>query len=375
MIKVFLICSGSGHIHRGYESFTQECFEALSENPLLDITLFQGGPSFGRSTIQLWNLPRNHLFTKQLASQLGKFSHFGEAYFLEQASFCLSLIPHLYSRRPDVIYFSDFEVGTMLWHWRRISGLSYKLLFSNGAPNGPPFSRVDHVQHLTPIHYRTAVDAGEAVSRHSLVPYGIKIPREYTSFSTVERNVCRQKLDLPTDRPLILSVGTINKSHKRMDYLIREIAQLPEPRPYVLLLGQFDRESEAVIQLGNQLLGTKHFQAKTVSSTEITDYYRVADLFVLSSLSEGFGRVFLEAMSLGLPCLTHDYEVTRFVLGEHGYFANFELPESLAKLVSQVLVHNNEELKYQRHQSVYDRFSWEKLAPSYIKMIQSVANG
>ena len=180
LIKVFLVCSGLGRINRGYESFTQECFAALSSHPELDISLFQGGDTSIDPATTLRNLPRNHPFTKRLATLSRKGSNFSDPYFLEQTSFCLSLIPHLYRHKPDVIFFSDFKLGTLLWHWRRLSKLSYKLLFSNGAPNGPPFSRMDHVQHLTPVHYQAALDAGEPASKHSLVPYGLKIDREYT---------------------------------------------------------------------------------------------------------------------------------------------------------------------------------------------------
>ncbi|HEY9300372.1 MAG TPA: glycosyltransferase family 4 protein, partial [Phormidium sp.] len=288
--------------------------------------------------------------------------------------FFLSLIPYIHIERPDVLFFSDFVLGTMLWHWRRLNKLSYKLLFSNGAPNGPPFSRMDHVQHLTPTHYQMALDAGEPATKHSLIPYGIQINQEYTSLTQLERGVLRRKLNLPVDRPLILSVGAINKSHKRMDFLIQELARLPEPRPYLLLLGQIDAESQEIIQFGNQLLGTNYFQAKTVTFAEISNYYRIADLFVLASLNEGFGRVFLEAMMYGLPCLAHDYQITRFVLKDHGFFANFAIPGGLAVLIQQVLAQSQKDAKYYRHQSVYERFSWEKLRPAYIEMLHLCAS-
>jgi glycosyltransferase involved in cell wall biosynthesis len=86
--------------------------------------------------------------------------------------------------------------------------------------------------------------------------------------------------------------------------------------------------------------------------------------------------VLVEAMSYGLPCLAHDYEITRFVLGNEGYLGNFELVGSLTGLISQVLAEGDDESKRRfRHRSVYNRFSWEKLRPSYIEMIQRcVAN-
>jgi 1,2-diacylglycerol 3-alpha-glucosyltransferase len=370
MIRLFLLCSGLGHVRRGYESFTEECFAALSSHPELDISLFQGGFTSIDSAITLKNLPRNHSFTRQLANLSKKSSNFSDPYFLEQASFCFSLIPHLYIQKPDVIFFSDFVLGTMLWHWRRISRLSYKLLFSNGAPNGPPFSRMDHVQHLTPVHRQAALDAGEPASKHSLVPYGLKVHREYTPLPQSDREALRRQLHLPIDRPILLSVGTLNKSHKRMDYLVQEIAGMPEPRPYLVLLGQTDGESNEIIKLAKQHLGVTNFQINTVSPTEVGYYYQVADAFVLASLREGFGRVFLEAMAYGLPCLAHDYEVTRFVLGDNAFLGDFQMPGRLAALIPQALSDSqNNDKRCQRHQSVYQRFSWDVLTPAYVQTI------
>jgi 1,2-diacylglycerol 3-alpha-glucosyltransferase len=363
MTKVFFLCSGLSNVQRGFESFTQECFEALSTVPSLDITLFKGGGKSNHKEVSLWNLHRN----TWAAIQIGKLTGRG-AYLIEQVSFFLSLLPHIYRQKPNVIYFSDGNVGNMLWQWRRLTKQKYKLLFSNGGSLSPPFHRWDLVQQLTPSYWQAALDAGESKSKQCLVPYGVKVSSKAQILADSEQKQLRKQLGLLIDQPIILSVGAINKSHKRMDYLIREIASLPEPHPYLLLLGQ--AESPEIIQLGENLLGSDSFQVKTVTADRVASYYQAADVFVLASLGEGFGRVFLEAMSYGLPCLAHDYEVARFVLGEEGYFANFKLTGSLTHLIDLVMTEKGEVSKRNfRHQSIYDRFSWEKLRPAYIEMI------
>jgi len=371
MIKVFIICSGLGHIQRGFESFAQECFETLLKESSLDITLFKGGGESHSKAIKLWNLPREAWSAIQLGKATGR-----DAYFIEQVSFTFSLLPYIHREQPDVIYFSDGAVGNILWHWRRLTKQRYKLLLSNGGPYYPPFlPYCDHVQQVVPTHFQAAVDRGIPAAKQSLIPYGINISKTLQILSKPEREVRRRQLGLPENRPVILSVGAINKFHKRMDYVIREMASLAEHRPYLLLLGQQEAESSDIFQLGNQLLGADNFQVKTVNYNEITDFYRVGDAFVLASLSEGFGRVFLEAMSYGLPCLAHDYEIPQFILGEYGYFANFEVIGSLASLMRQVLAEGDDEDKrYLRHHSIYERFSWEKLQQAYIEMIQHLAN-
>ncbi|MFM6861231.1 MAG: glycosyltransferase family 4 protein [Dolichospermum sp.] len=365
--KVFLICSGLGNVNRGFESFTQECFNALSQVPELDIILFKGGGESKKRQIVLWNFPRH----SWLGINLGKFFK-KDPYYIEQASFTLSLLPYIFQQKPDVIYFSDGTIGNILWHWRKRTAQSYKLVLSNGGPISPPFERWDHIQQVAPTHLQAAIEAGEPLEKQSLVPYGINMDAELKILSIADKAALRRKLELPDNLPIILSVAAINKSHKRLDYLIREIAQLPKPRPYLLMLGQIEAESAEIVALANELLEPDKFQIKTVASDQVVNYYQVADAFVLSSLGEGFGRVFVEAMSYGLPCIAHDYDVARFVLKDEGYFGNFELPGSLASLIPNVLNQNNDDSKLRRHQSVYERFSWDKIRSKYVDMIYSL---
>ncbi|MCL6750043.1 hypothetical protein KBT16_03245, partial [Nostoc sp. CCCryo 231-06] len=105
-LKVFLICTGLGHIMRGYESFAEQAFQELSKEPSLDIILFKGGGKAKAKEIPLWNLPR-HTIT---ACRIAKYTK-SSAYFVEQISFLFSLIPHIQTEKPDVIYFSDNDTA------------------------------------------------------------------------------------------------------------------------------------------------------------------------------------------------------------------------------------------------------------------------
>jgi 1,2-diacylglycerol 3-alpha-glucosyltransferase len=377
MIKVFLLCSGLGHVKRGYESFTGECFEVLSQVDCLDITLFKGGGRSSKKEITLWNLPREKWASIQISQLVGLLTLRKDSYFTEQLSFFVSLLPYIYVGKPDVIYFSDESLGDLLWHWRRRTKQSYKLLFCNGGPTSTiqNIVRWDYVHQIAPIHQQAALHIGLPAQKQSLVPYGINMPSKVQILRPTERDALRSRLGLPEQRPLILSVAAIDKSRKRLDYLIREVASLPEPRPYLLLLGQQTEESPEISQLGNELLGADNFQIRTVTHNEVTNYYKIADAFVLTSLIEGFGRVFVEAMSHGLPCMAHDYEIAHFVLGKEGYFADLNLMGSLTCLLPQALAESQDQSKrYLRHQSVYNRFSWEKLRPDYIRLMESCQN-
>ena len=107
------------------------------------------------------------------------------------------------------------------------------------------------------------------------------------------------------------------------------------------------------------------FAARSVPYPEVAQYYAAADCFVLASLCEGFGRVFLEALAHGLPVIAHEHPVMRYVLGEHGILADLSLEGALARDLREVLARPADgHAMRQRWQSVRRRFDWAALAPA-----------
>ena len=94
-----------------------------------------------------------------------------------------------------------------------------------------------------------------------------------------------------------------------------------------------------------------------------------ADLFVLASLQEGFGRVFLEALIYGLPVIAHDHPVMRFVLGSEGTFGDLSTPGVLAALIREKWDGEDSAADaIRRREMIRARFSWAVLAPQYRQM-------
>jgi glycosyltransferase involved in cell wall biosynthesis len=193
------------------------------------------------------------------------------------------------------------------------------------------------------------------------------------------KRVLRERLGLPLDRPIVLSVGWIARQHKRMHYVIEEVARMPEPRPFVQLLGAMDDASPEIVELGNRLLGPANFSARSVRYEQVADYYAAADCFVLASLQEGFGRVYLEALMHGLPTIGHQHPVIEYVLGDVGITADLSQPGNLAPLLTQILKDSalrapHSALATNRWESVRTRFCWPVLAPKYREMFHAVAS-
>jgi glycosyltransferase involved in cell wall biosynthesis len=363
--KIFLVCSGLGNVHRGYEAFMRDCFEVMRAEPAIDAWLFKGGGDGSTRDITVANLARESLG----ARVLGQVTRRG-AYVVEQVTFALGLLHPIGRHRPDLVYYCDPSVGRVLWNWRRLTGRQFRLLFHNGGPHPAPFQWCDHVHQLTPIAATEADLKGHGSSRQTLIPCGIRMETR-PAISLDERDAIRRLQGIPLDRPVVLSVGALNRGHKRMEYLVKELAALPEPRPFLVMLGQVESETPAVRATANLFLGSAGYLMRTVSRAEMDDYYRSADVFVLASLHEAFGLSYVEAMSHGLPCLAHDYPVARYVLGSEGYFGDFRRPGALAIRLAAVLNQpDSSTSRLRRHFAVKSRFGWAALAPEYVAMFE-----
>lgn len=358
-MNVFLVCTGLGRINRGYESFTRECFDALKDTNRFNLYLIKGGGKSTGNEIALPNLPRRNSAAKFI-SKLLPFN----AYTIEQATFCVSMLPLIITKEPTVIYYSDFELGTYLWHLRKYIKFKYKLLFSNGAPNGPPFKTEDHVQQLLPVYLEQAILQGAPAAMQTLLPYGFDINIEERISSIDKKESVKARLGFSSTQKIILSVGTINKHHKRMDYLIEEVAKLGD-NYFLVILGQFEAESPELVKLASNKLGNR-FTIANVTFEQVKDYYIATDYFVLASLNEGFGRVLIEALSYGLPCIVHDYVNAKQVLGANATYLNMKNEGELA----QYFLNENKTLdKKLLIKAAYNIYSWDVLKKDYLKMI------
>lgn len=367
--------------------FFRDAFDGLRGTDGLDITLYKGAGEEKLDEHVLWNVRRTGRAARFLGTIIRRNS-----YIAEQLSTFPSMVRAIRKHRPDVIFYSDSNLGFQLFHWRKEIGVPFRLLFSNGAPCHPPFDRTDCVQQVTPFYYEEAIAAGESPDRHRMVPYGINVPGGPPDRSENTRRELRRKLNLPDDRPLVLSVGWISAKQKRMDYLVNEIASLQNygraPReasnrgaslpavPFLVMLGAMDEESPSIIALAREKLG-ENFIVRSVPHSEIADYYRAADLFVLASLQEGFGRVFLEALIHGLPVIAHDHSVMRFVLGGEAIFGDLTKQQGLAALIGEFLreYETTKQQDYEiiegairRWEGVRQRFSWNALRDQYKEM-------
>jgi glycosyltransferase involved in cell wall biosynthesis len=365
---VLLACPGLDHAHRGFETFASECFLALRDREDLTIALVKGSGSRGRAELVIPTLRRQARLTRALARAWSI-----PPFVVEHVVFGLALIPLLARRRPDVVYFSEWHMGRVLAAWRFVSRQSFALAFCNGALVPDGYRRFDRVQQLVPGAIEYSVDRGESPARQELLPLGVAMESAPQPLADTDRADLRVRLGLPVDRQIVLSVGAINRQ-KRGEYLIEEIASMPEHRPFLLLAGQEEADTPAIRRLARERLGAEGHDFRTVRAAAMADHYRASDVFVLPSLWESFGRALVEAQSHGLPCLAHDYPVMKWVLGEQGDTADLRQPGSAVRWLTELTAADfSQDARRRRHRSAYERFSWNMLADRYATMLRAAA--
>lgn len=360
--KVLLACSGLEHAQRGFESFAREAFDRLRYDPRLDMRLVKAtGPADGQE--------RSVPALKRDGRLVGLLSAIkGDPLKWEQYAFGFILQPEILRWRPEVVYFSEWFTGVALDHLRRFNRQDYALVLSNGSMWWTGFEPFDRVHQHTQPALDFVLEHGGDPRRHILLPVAFEVPSGVPSAE--DRAALRDRLGLPRDRPVVISVAALNRWHKRLDHLVTEVARIPEPRPFVLLVGQPEPETEGLRELAQRLLGEDGHSIRTVTRAEVDDLLDASDFFVLASLAEGLPRALVEGMAHGLRCVAHDYPVAHYALDGHGLLCDMTEAGALAALLERHAArHDDPERARERQRSVRDRFSWDVLAPRYVEML------
>ena len=132
----------------------------------------------------------------------------------------------------------------------------------------------------------------------------------------------------------VLFVGSL-RPYKRVDLLIRQAASWPEVKFRILGRGE---EEQNCKNLAAQLGCSNVTFAGHLSSQQVGDEMRQADVFFFPSILEGHPQVLGQAAACGLPCVAMNiYRPEYVVHGKTGYLADSdsELGEALARLLAQ----------------------------------------
>lgn len=312
MTRVALLCSGLGHVRRGHEAFAGDLFALLRDT--IDITLFKGGGESSCREIVVDHVPRNSQSLDRIVLPVSpKWRDAAievERMRVEGETFAYGALRHLLEGDFSVIHCLEREVSNILYDNRHLFRRTPKVLWSNGgAIPAPHIPRCDFVQEHTEYNLARSVR-----SKAFCIPHGVDLSR----FHPHTQSTFRARYGIPEKAFVIISVGTICFWHKRMDYLIREVATIPDT--WLVIVGQENSDSPAIKSLGRERMGDR-IVFTTLPHAQLPEAYGAADVFVLASLFETFGIAYIEALAMGLPVICADNPNQREIV-KHAIFVD-----------------------------------------------------
>jgi glycosyltransferase involved in cell wall biosynthesis len=144
-----------------------------------------------------------------------------------------------------------------------------------------------------------------------VIPYGIDL----AVFKPFPQTAARQKLDLPSEIPLILFPYNPNRSEKRFDLVEQAVEIVKSDYPKLKLLVIHDQPHEVVV-----------------------DYLNACDAMVLASDTEGSPVTIREALACDLPIVSVDVgDVAKVIRNVEGCYISSKSADDIATKLSMVL--------------------------------------
>jgi len=181
---------------------------------------------------------------------------------------------------------------------------------------------------------RVMVKDGIAADRIFVVHSGIDPQR----FARAAGDHLTEEFNLRPDERVVINVAHL-AGHKGQKYLVGAIphvlAAIPNVRFFIIGKGELMSELQAL----SVSLGIGHALTFTGFRNNVGAFYKIADLFVMSSVQEGLGTAILDALALGIPVVAANSggipEIIRD--GQTGRLVEAANPQALAKGIIEML--------------------------------------
>jgi len=237
-------------------------------------------------------------------------------------------------------------------------------LANGGMLRPQTYKDFDRIQQISSSAYDEALDFGISPEKMELISNCF--PAMNLSASRAET---RKSIGVEENDWVIICVAAWNKYHKRIDYLLEEVARLKDPHVKLVLCGAPEINSEELQELGTKLLGDRVVWL-TVEPHVVPQLLHASDVFVLPSLRESLGNALVEAILCGIPVVTHPHDGARFAIRDDFWMTDLSEP---GKLFERLLALKNNPPTKERVQTlksdVTERFGERTLAKQFEEMV------
>ncbi|RYD34500.1 MAG: glycosyltransferase family 1 protein, partial [Verrucomicrobiaceae bacterium] len=165
------------------------------------------------------------------------------------------------------------------------------------------------------------------------------------------------------------------KGHARLIEAFERLSS-DHPRLRLLIVGDHGAERDNILRM----IGESRVKERIVWTgyqPETVDFYRMMDLLVVPSDSEGLSNVMLEAMACGVPCLAHPACGANEVVvdGVNGILREMSTPDALASALGGIVPDKAllDALGTGARQTAVQRFSLASMVEGYSRLYEELA--
>lgn len=215
---------------------------------------------------------------------------------------------------------------------------------------------------------------GKIWENHGYRPHFLPVGIDVSRFNPKIEGFPERSKYLAGFEKLIITVGRIEprKDYPTLVAAARIIKQKSYRYRFLIVGDGIDRDKigQAIKSFG---LAEEVLMLGAVSEDLKAKLYRACDLFVLPTLYEGFGIVFIEAMASGLPIISTEVGAVPEVVKAAGVLVEPQNPKKLAETIAKVL--EDKDLCSNLSQeaiNISGNYNWDKLIPKYEDVYNSV---
>jgi glycosyltransferase involved in cell wall biosynthesis len=226
--------------------------------------------------------------------------------------------------------------------------------------------------HLTSAQEQQEVNQLHLNTPSFVLPHGLNIPPPIPH----ARARLRQHLNLPTHEPILLFLSRLHPK-KGLDYLIPALSKLTH-HPFTFVIAgegdpSYEQELKALIEKSG-LSDRTHFAGFVAGETKNL-FIQGSDLFALTSHSENFGVVVLEAWAARVPVLLTPGVALASIAQEHqlGYVSALDT-NAIVHALDHYLKYPQEGRTMGNHAYNFTlkNYAWEKVAAQISDVYRSV---
>jgi glycosyltransferase involved in cell wall biosynthesis len=263
---------------------------------------------------------------------------------------------------PYVVAVRNTDLNTFFRYAVHLRGFGVKILQAADAVVflSPAYCEA-LLERYVPLALRASIRAKSRVVPNGMSDYWLQ-QRFYRSAESVSGKRVR-----------LAYVGAFTKN-KNLETILQVVRQLRQRgyAPHLRLVGD-GPDAQRIRGLAADLGDQVTFQPWTESQEQLLDVYRGADVFIMPSLQETFGLVYVEAMSQGVPVIHSQGQGIDgyFPDGSVGYRCNPLNPVEITDRVEDI-IRNYDRLSATCTESV-GMFSWHRIAGEYEELYRSVS--